>query len=90
MLSLYCNLDELKQSLRIGQHHQLDILHVAASSSVDGLGNLEGDGVVVQVEVGWILSHEDVTENEVVEASWEGHGLDTEEALTLHLEDVVG
>jgi len=57
--------------------------------SEERLGNLEGDGVVVTVEVGWVLSHEDITEDEVVEAFWEGHGLDTHEALTLNLEDVV-
>ncbi len=59
----------------------------------ESLGNLEGNGVVVEVEVGWVLSHEDVTEDEVVESFWEGHGLNTEQALgftTLgHLENVV-
>ena len=57
--------------------------------SGDGLSDLEGDGVVVEVEVGWVLSHEDISEDEVVEASWEGHGLDTEEALVLDVENVV-
>ena len=67
---------------------------VFAFYSVEGLGNLEGDGVVVEVEVGWVLSHEDVTEDEVVESFWEGHGLNTHEALLLstgsNLENVVG
>jgi len=54
---------------------------------------LERNGVLVEVEVGWIFSHEDITDNEVVEASWEVHGLDTEEAFGLselgNLENVV-
>ena len=50
---------------------------------------MEGDSVVVEVEVGWVLSHEDVTKDEVVETFWEIHRLDTEQALTLHLEHVV-
>jgi len=54
----------------------------------------EGNGVVVHVEEGWVLSHEDVSNDEVVESFWELHGLDTQEALSLselgHLEDVVG
>jgi len=63
-------------------------------SSCNGLlGNLERNGVLVKVEVGWIFSHEDITDDEVVEASWEDHGLDTEEAFGLSelgdLEDVV-
>ena len=58
-------------------------LSTCVGRSGEGLGNLEGDGVVVQVEVGWVLSHEDVTEDEVVESFWEGHGLNTEQALGL-------
>lgn len=50
--------------------------------SSDGLGNLEGDGVVVEVEVRWVLSHEHVTKDEVVESFWEGHGLDSKHALS--------
>ena len=46
-------------------------------------GNLEGDGVVVKVEVSWVLSHENVSKDEVVEALWELHGLDSEQALAL-------
>ena len=57
------------------------------------LGNLERNGVLVEVEVRWIFSHEDITDNEVIETCWEVHGLDTEEALSLSelgdLEDVV-
>jgi len=49
----------------------------------DGVSNLEGNGVIVEVEVRWIFSHENITKDEVVEAFWEVHGLNTKEAFGL-------
>lgn len=69
------------------------MVNLVSSFSCEGLGNLEGDSVVVKGEVGWVLSHEDITDDEIVEASWEVHGLDTENAFGLSelgdLENVV-
>lgn len=54
---------------------------------------MERDGVIVKVEVRWISSHENITDNEVIETGWEVHGLDTKEAFGLteggNLENVV-
>jgi len=43
---------------------------------------LEADSVVVTVEVGWVFSDEDISENEVVETSWEVASLNSKEAFS--------
>jgi len=54
----------------------------------------EGDGVVVSVEEGRVSTHEDVTDDHVVEASGGGGAHDSHQALSvaelLNLDDVVG
>jgi len=49
----------------------------------------EGNSVGVSVEVGWVSSHEDISEDEVVEALWEVHSLDSHDALAGNLQSVV-
>ena len=70
---------------------------LASSSASDGgLGGVlgeEGARVGILVEFGWVWAHEDISHDEVVEAFWGCHGLDSEQALGLSelgdLEDVV-
>lgn len=50
---------------------------------ISSLGNLEADSVVVEVEVGWVLSHENISHDEVVETGWEVHRLNSEQTLSL-------
>ena len=54
-----------------------------------GLLGEEGASVGVLVEFGWEWAHEDISHDEVVEAFWDSHGLDSKHALgVLSLSDL--
>ena len=66
---------------------------MASDSRLSCVLGEEGASVVVLVEFGWEWAHEDISHDEVVEAFWGGHGLDSEHALSVFalgdLENVV-
>jgi len=56
-------------------------LRVCSLSHDGGIFGVEGDGVIVTVEVGCELAEEDITDDDVMESSRDGSGHDTHEAL---------